>query len=170
MTHVIRSAAVPRHRRGAWAVLLVSAALGLGGCAVTPTPRAEAVPAPVLVDVAQARAEYAARTHELHLPEGRSWPAIPEILMEGAVSPGHMFERGVGQQEAEFQWYCVWADVALAEPARRSLAVTARGAFDETGAWTQMDDNGRALFGGIQDALGRGDLLPLTEYAASNCG
>jgi hypothetical protein len=170
MTDVFRSMAAPRCRLGPWLAMAAAAALALAGCGAEDGARTQTVAAPVLVDATQARAEYAAQTRRLDLPEGYSWPSSPPLLREDLVPAGHMFERGVGRQEAEFHWYCAWAQFALARPSHRAPAVDALRSFEQMALWTEMDQNGRSLFRGIQDSLERGDPTPLAEYRSDNCG
>ena len=120
---------------------------------------------PTLLTKDQTIAEYQAETKHLQLPPGTTWPDQP--LEMNADQPDYRYEPGVGSQGAQFHWYCSWATYGLAH--HDAHALKNLETFTTMSAWAHIDDNGHALFNGIQKGIAAGDLDPLRDYVATNC-
>ncbi len=121
---------------------------------------------PSMLTREQAITEYQAETKVLQLPTGTSWPQLPPDMRNDL--PDYRYEQGVGQQGAQFHWFCSWAAYGLNHHDQQAL--TKLDAFTTMSVWSHIDDNGHALFIGIQKGISAGDLNPLRDYVATNCG
>lgn len=169
MKGMFRSSAVSSRSVAAVLAATAGAVVALAGCAAPSGGSPPPTPPPVLLTAAEARAEYLEQTGRLTLPAGQEWPASPSSLRADAAPPGQMFEAGVGEQEAQFYWYCSWATVALGDAQERSWAMDMLDSFEALSVWQRMDSNGHALFRGIQESAVSADMEPLAAYVADNC-
>ncbi|MBB1246682.1 hypothetical protein GL263_24475 [Streptomyces durbertensis] len=126
---------------------------------------------PALLDEKEILAEYSAETDRLELAPGDVWDPRPQQLTADSPGPeGPMkFERGVGEQTAQFQWYCSWAKHALADEGAAQDAFVHLNKFPTLSVWDAMDENGHALFTGISEGAARGQLDELADYVDDNC-
>ncbi|ARF73481.1 hypothetical protein B7C62_15330 [Kitasatospora albolonga] len=127
---------------------------------------------PVLLDEEGILAEYVAETGRLKLAPGDVWHPRPQQLIAEPPGPeGPMkFERGVGEQTAQFRWYCSWAELALTDEDAAEDALVQLDRFPDLSVWDTMDENGHILFTGISEEAARGQLDDLAEYVVDNCG
>ncbi|MHC5903948.1 hypothetical protein ACVNF4_08575 [Streptomyces sp. S6] len=127
---------------------------------------------PELLGEAEILAEYERETGRLELAPGDTWDPDPRQLKADSPDPdGPMkFERGIGEQTAQFQWYCSWARSALTgKGAQRAAALARLEEFPTFSVWKAMDDNGHTLFTGISEEVSRDRTDALEEYVAGNC-
>lgn len=160
----------PRRRRltrvQLWLVVAVLAAACAGGA------RAFLAPPPDLdlLDGQEVMQEYVAETAHLTLPSGGEWAIDSTRALIGADDPNHHFERGVGAQTAQLEWYCSWATVAISGSSQRDAALLELPRIEHMSVWVTMDANGHRLHRAIHDRVARGDVAPMREYVATNCG
>lgn len=102
----------------------------------------------------------------LELPPGRDWPEVPSEL-DGDLPESVMYQEGIGQQGAQFEWYCAWAGHGLVSGNKRDL--NRLEGFKQMSIWSHIDDVGHNLYERIHDGIAAGDLEPLREYVSNNC-
>lgn len=134
----------------------------LAGCASTKSTTHQE---PSLLTRDQVITEYNTETRALKLPSGARWPDLPAEMKDDP--PDYRYEQGVGAQGAQLDWYCSWASYGLAHRSQQALAKL--DALTTMSVWSQIDDNGHALFTGIQRGIVAGDLEPLRDYVQTNC-
>lgn len=108
--------------------------------------------------------EYQEETQVLELPPGLTWPGVPSELEE-VLPESVMYEEGVGQQGAQFEWYCAWASQGLASGNLGDLDQLE--SFKEMTIWWHIDDVGQSLYERIQEGISTVDLTPLREYVSN---
>lgn len=136
-------------------------ALLLCGCGSTShTPnRAE------LLTRAEIIAEYRTETTKLTLPPESTWPPEPEHI---ATDPAnYRYEEGVGQQGAQFWWYCSWAKYGITRDDPAALSKLSQ--IKTMSLWPHIDDNGKAMFNEISTQIDAGNFAPVEGYVATNC-
>ncbi len=141
--------------------LAVAAVVLIGGCGRSEEPTSS------FLTYRQALDEYHEATMQLELAPGAAWNDHPIALQElDENGQPTYYEAGVGSQQADFQWYCSWADAALDGGATALDHLTE---FTTLGVWAKMDDNGHLLFTQILNAAQLGDLSALSGYVSGNC-
>lgn len=151
-----------RHQRAARITLAALAALlllcGCGSAARTPTRTH-------LLTRTEIIAEYHTESAKLTLPPGSIWPSIPQQI---ATDPAdYRYEAGVGQQGAQFWWYCSWAKHGISRD--DPVALARLNQVKTMSLWSHIDDTGKAMFNEISTQIGAGNLGPLKDYLTSNC-
>lgn len=115
-------------------------------------------------------AEYTAETRRLELAPGDTWVVAPQELKLASPDPARpmRYEQGVGAQTAQFQWYCSWAEQALADP-EPAASLDRLAEFSSMSVWDDMDSNGHYLFTANLEDARLGELDALKGYVADYC-
>jgi hypothetical protein len=141
--------------------IAVAAVVFAGGCGGSEGPTSS------FLTYRQAMDEYLEATTQLELAPGKVWNDHPIALQElDENGQPTYYEAGVGSQQADFQWFCSWADAALDG---ETTALDHLADFPTFGVWAKMDDNGHSLFTQILNAADLGDLSGLSGYVSGNC-
>lgn len=142
-------------------ILTSALIISVMGCAVD-SPRGGD-----LLSSAGAEHEYQVAKADMVLPPGSAWPAsAPEV----SEAPADMkFQRGVGEQNAQFIWLCAWVSAALDGEAPWDEAKGQVMTLRERSLWRFMDRTGRALHEELFAAFDTRSELAIAEYRADHC-
>ena len=117
------------------------------------------------------QAEYRAEAAKLTLPQGVAFPqTAPGLADKSDDGQTVLYQKDIGAQKADALWYCSWAKQALnaTGPEQTKAVETMKGLRDLV-FWSDIDDNGVALFTALQEKAQLGDLSGLREYVDTKC-
>ena len=115
--------------------------------------------------------EYRAEAAKLTLPVGAAFPSTaPGLADKADDGQTVLYQKDIGAQKADAFWYCSWAKYAIgATGDEQTKAVETMKGLRDLVFWTDIDDNGVALFTTLQAKAQLGDLSGLREYVGANC-
>lgn len=114
--------------------------------------------------------EYRVEAGRLELPPHVSWPQTVDYAAHAEDGRTIMYGRGVGQSDADWYWYCKWADVAVVS--RGSDRLEAVNIMDRIFAlpYTQfLDEPGQSSLRAQIDLAKRGDVTLIESELRANC-